>query len=395
MTGRRLRVLLLTPYSPLNEHDHAAQDIARSLVTSLAAEVDLHVYAVDGSVEGPVELAPGVAVTMHAASPPTPVRPWRRLAPYPFRLRLTWQRGHTRDVIRLIDQIAPDVLHSEYLQPAEAMLRGSAVRRTATLHDITERVVREEARREPSVIRSWYHRWEHLTVARVERRLTARVDHAFVFSDRDRTIIASRGVPTTRVNLGVSVGEARWQGEHSRTLLFAGAMWRTPNVLAASFLADEVMPLVWSEAPDVRLRIVGSEPTAQVVALGTQHERVDVIGRVEDLDAEYTSAYLNLAPSMVEAGVLLKSLRSFALGCPALLNSHSAAPIDGLSGGVQAVVADTAPHMAREILALLSDPARAAALGTAARSLVRERYSWPAYVAEHVDVWTRLARPPA
>lgn len=383
-----MRVLLLTPYSPLLEHDHAAADIAAPMVEALGAVTELHVVAADGQAAGERAIGDSRA-HFHAAPDRTVTAALRRLAPYPYRLRLTWTPSHTTLVERVVRELRPDVVHMEYLQPAEAALsiRGPLI--SATWHDVTHRVAAVEAERECRAARAAYLRWEALLLRRTERRLARRADTSFVFSERDRREVELLGGTATIVNMGLEdPTTTMWEPDVASDLVFAGALWRGPNILTARFLADEVMPLVWNEEPSVRLRIVGARPAPEVTRLAAD-PRVEVHADVPSLDPYLATAALNLAPSVVDAGILLKALRAMSIGAPVLLNSQSATPIDGLVAGTHAVVADSPASIAAEVIGLLRDRRRAAAMGSAGRELVLSRYSWRRYAESLVTQWAR------
>lgn len=387
---RRLRVLLVTPFSPVRSHDHAAGDISLPFCSALADRVDLHVFAAD-HVESVVECEQGSnSFKVHGSISVARPQLWRRLAPYPYRLRLAWDRDHTRRVRELVDELAPDILHVEYIQPAELLL-GPKMRvpLTVTFHDVTHRVVAAEVGREARVTRRAYLRWEYVLMRRLERRATTRAAQTFCFSERDALVLRGLGGFATRVSLGINESAYTWRSSGQRTILFAGALWRHPNQMSAEFLAREVLPLVRQRHPDVQLKIVGARPAAAVVALG-ELPGVTVVANVPDLDREFSLAAMTLAPSMVEAGVLLKSLRPMAMGAPVVLNDHSAAPIRGLVPGQHALVANSAEATAEAIIALLENEALARSLGQNGSTLVRSNFSWSACADQYVRAWNEV-----
>lgn len=277
-------------------------------------------------------------------------------------------------------------MHVEYLQPAEAALTVKGPLISTTWHDVTHRVASVEAENEPGAARAAYVRWEAMLLRRVERRLALRADTSFVFSGRDRSEVEALGGEATVVNMGLPGTQVAWDPEAARDLVFAGALWRRPNVLTARFLVDEVMPHVWQEEPTAKLRIVGARPGPEVMVLSAD-PRVEVHADVSDLDQYLASAAVNLAPTVVEAGVLLKALRAMAIGAPVLLNSRSAEPIDGLVAGTHALVADDPKAIASDVVRLLRDTRRAASIGQAGRELMLSRYSWASYADTLVARW--------
>lgn len=111
-------------------------------------------------------------------------------------------------------------------------------------------------------------------------------------------------------------------GDLSQTLasrqdiLFVAGFAHPPNVDAACWLVREILPRVWSQHPDVRLHLVGSNPAPEVSALAD--ERVLVTGYVSDaaLDAYYARCRVATAPLRFGGGMKGKVLEAMRHGLP-------------------------------------------------------------------------------
>jgi O-antigen biosynthesis protein len=127
-----------------------------------------------------------------------------------------------------------------------------------------------------------------------------------------------------------------------------------PNADAARFAAEEVMPLVRQQLPDVRLRVVGADPTVGVLALASEH--VDVVGYVADADVELRAARVLLAPVRFGAGVKIRLVEAVAAGLPFVTTECGAEglSIEGLAGDL---VADDPSDLAQLVVRLYADEA--------------------------------------
>jgi autotransporter passenger strand-loop-strand repeat protein len=103
---------------------------------------------------------------------------------------------------------------------------------------------------------------------------------------------------------------------------FIGGFAHTPNADAARWLVQEIMPLVWREAPEVQCLIVGSGMTAELRRELT-HPRVTVLGRVDHLGDVFERVRLTVAPLRFGAGLKDKVLRSMAAGLPCVGTSEA------------------------------------------------------------------------
>lgn len=138
-------------------------------------------------------------------------------------------------------------------------------------------------------------------------------------------------------------------------LLFVAGFAHPPNVDAARWLVQEIMPLVWARHPDVRLSLVGSNPTAEVVALAG--ERVEVTGFVSDAELlrRYGAARVAVVPLRFGAGVKNKVVEALQQGVPLVTTTVGTQGLPGIDG--VCAVADAAGALAGAIGDLLDDDA--------------------------------------
>ncbi|MEN4448216.1 glycosyltransferase [Mycobacterium sp. SM3041] len=233
-----------------------------------------------------------------------------------------------------------------------------------------------------------YH--ELTKTRRIVNALTTEIDSIVVFSETDMHKVQNARGTVNIIPPGLDAPTTTWSRGHSHLAVFGGAMWRLENEATAIYLAQQVMPLVRKSVPDAELRIFGARPSQAVRALGRQ-PGITITGEVADYDAEFRHAQVALAPSMVEAGILIKSLRAMAMGCPVVLNRASARPLTGLQPGTQALVGDSPSEIAEHIVGLMLDGARAQRIGNSARSFVSANYGWDRSATAYLAAFEKLA----
>ncbi|MBB6252923.1 glycosyltransferase [Nitrospirillum iridis] len=193
-----------------------------------------------------------------------------------------------------------------------------------------------------------------------EKTIWTQVDCA-LYPSIDEVHLANEQLPTSTVRLVApyivdAVDSGARPGFADRSgLLFVAGFAHTPNVDAALWLVNEIMPQVWASAPDLTLSLVGSHPTASVQALAS--DRVTVTGWVstEELLRHYAQARVAVVPLRVGAGIKSKVVEALQHGLPLVTTSVGAQGLHGL--GDVCTVADDAADIARAILALASDQA--------------------------------------
>ncbi len=132
---------------------------------------------------------------------------------------------------------------------------------------------------------------------------------------------------------------------------FIGNFAHTPNVDAAHYLVEEVMPLVWRHDPGIECLLVGSQMPDAVMNLARPGVRP--VGHVPDLSTILDRVRLSVAPLRYGAGVKGKVLASFAAGIPCVMSPIAAEGID-LPATLGCFVGATPAELAERIVLLHS-----------------------------------------
>lgn len=257
------------------------------------------------------------------------------------------------------------------LDDARALTRARVHYYTHDVHHV--RLERESVVRGDAALRT-----EAVRMRALEMQVFRSVDTVLAPSDDEVAIVRALAPATPAVRIppyqfetDAIVSRDRRHFEGLENLLFVGGFPHTPNVDAAVFLIEEVMPLVWRER-DVAVTLVGYRPPAEVRALAGP--RVEVTGQVPRLEPYFARARLLVAPLRFGAGVKGKTVMAMSQGVPVVGTTIAFEGIEGI-GPETAVGAESAEEFARAILDLLGDPARCARLSGAAAGLIRARYS--------------------
>jgi GT2 family glycosyltransferase len=122
-----------------------------------------------------------------------------------------------------------------------------------------------------------------------------------------------------------------------------------PNEDAAVRLVDDVMPMLWEALPDLRVEVVGANPTARVREL--HGPRVDVVGFVPHPYERLSRARVHVHPLRLGAGIKLKLIDTMAAGLPFVTTPTGAEGL-GLGDLEDVLVADGHRELARLALEL-------------------------------------------
>ncbi|HWC49241.1 MAG TPA: glycosyltransferase family 4 protein [Solirubrobacterales bacterium] len=224
-----------------------------------------------------------------------------------------------------------------------------------------------------------WRRW-----AGFQRRAWNRFDLVEVFSRRDAETLAELAPevgPRVRVDpFGLELPPAADPGrEVEGTALFVGHFAHSPNRDAAHWLAGEIMPAVRAQYPAARLRIIGSEAPAEIMALAGPE--VEVIADAPSVLPHLEEAAVVLAPVRTGGGMRMKVLQAMATGKAVVTTPRGREGYDCFDEEPPLAIASGEEEIAATTAALLADSERRHALGRQARGFA-ERHLGP-------DPWAR------
>lgn len=162
--------------------------------------------------------------------------------------------------------------------------------------------------------------------------------------------------------------------EDNDLIVFEGSMFFDQNVIGAIFFCEKILPLIKKERPDVRLALVGRDPTPEVLALA-KDSAVEVTGSVEDIRPYLAKAAVFVCPLQSGGGIKNKILQAWAMGKACVATSFSTGGL-GVIEGENILVRDKPQAFADAVLNLMDNPERRKQLGNSGRARVLQNYSW-------------------
>ena len=225
--------------------------------------------------------------------------------------------------------------------------------------------------------RSGSSSWRVAAAARFEREVLRAFDGAVTLSEIDartlRSLLPLHSIATVPSGTDiVDVPEFVETGA-APVIAFVGYFKHAPNVDAAQWLANDIMPLVRQHIPNALLRLVGRNAPAAVAEL-ERPGMVEVPGYVEDMVAELSRATVVALPLRTGGGLRGKLLEAWAAGRPVVATPIACEGLDP-EGGVHCLIAVETQQFADSLVAALKDPVLRLHLGASGRLLARQRYS--------------------
>jgi polysaccharide biosynthesis protein PslH len=190
-----------------------------------------------------------------------------------------------------------------------------------------------------------------------------------------RFIHDAAGVPTRVIPNGADVDEIPFVPPSRRegnVILFVGAFFWPPNILAARFLVKEVFPKVRDRHREARLILCGRDPGIEVSLL--RRDGVEITGTVPSVVPYLNQATVYANCLFEGSGSSLKVLEALASGVP-LVSTSVGARGHHLEPGHHYLQAENADEFANAIAAVLENRSRYDDQAIAGRALA-ESLSW-------------------
>ncbi len=189
------------------------------------------------------------------------------------------------------------------------------------------------------------------SIKKQELRAVHRADGAIAVSEFDRGKLLEK-VPNAQIHVVSLIHEAHPQEtpfSDRNGILFIGGFQHGPNTDAVLWFLTDIFPIVRSWIPDLRFHIIGTNPPDEIRDRACDH--IIVEGFVEDVEEQFASRRLSIAPLRYGSGVKGKINQSMAYGLPCVATPAAAEGMD-LKWGSEIMVAETAHEFAEAVAKL-------------------------------------------
>jgi GT2 family glycosyltransferase len=261
------------------------------------------------------------------------------------------------------------------LAPLMTVLRRQCPRATLVFDTVDLHFLREE--RMAAVSDTDSARRSARKTREAELAMIERTDATLVVSPVEKQLL-DKLLPDADVRVLSNIhrvhGRKRGWAER-RDLMFVGGFQHPPNLDAAEWLIDEIMPRVRRDIPDARLHIIGSRMPESLRE--RRCEGVVMHGYVEDLGPYLEGCRLSVAPLRYGAGVKGKVNQAMAWGLPVVATACAAEGMY-LADGEDVLVADTTEAFAAAIVRAYNDEALWTKLSDGGLANVEQHFSYDA-----------------
>lgn len=217
----------------------------------------------------------------------------------------------------------------------------------------------------------------YLRLKRYELRVLKNINRAVVCSKTDRDILSSM-LPGLCVSVIPNAVDTEYfipgpAACRKPLVLFTGTLWYEPNADAVKVLAEEILPKLKLDFPEIKMFIVGNEQGVDL----SEYKKKDIVftGEVEDVRHYFNQASIFLAPIRIGSGTRLKILAAMSMGIPVVSTRIGCEGLT-VTDEENIFLAETPEEFRFAVLRLLSEPDFYRKIVLGGRKLVEDHYSF-------------------
>lgn len=192
---------------------------------------------------------------------------------------------------------------------------------------------------------------------KIETKIFNAVDMILPFSTYEAPfiseIVPDKIVRTLPVFFYDTIPQIDLDFNNRHDILFVAFFGHPPNVDAALWFCNEVFPKIRKQIPNIRLNIVGSNPSDEIKSLASNDIKVTGYVSDEKLEEYYMQSKIAISPLRFGAGVKGKLLESLYYQIPTVITSIAAEGVPEITKF--AMIADDVESFANKIYELYTD----------------------------------------
>lgn len=377
-----MRILFLTPRLPYPPNrgdrlrafhfiEHLSQEHELTLVSFIADESEREYLA---SLKAYCQDVHVIQMSLRLSATTAGFNVWRREP-----LQVLYYRS--KAMHRLVDELTAttsfDAAYVHLFRMAPFMVDHPELYRIVDLTDVISQEIDLSLPYRGFLSRLVYQ-MEKPRIARYERWVARTFEEAWLISRADQQLLVPHcpGANIQVVSNGVDLDQFHPTGQtpQPNSLIFVGHLRVFHNIDAATYLVQDILPLVQQQVPDCTLQLVGADPDPIVVQFG-RDPAIAVTGYVPDLNEHLNRCTVFVAPLRFAAGIQNKVLEAMASGRPVVTTSLINQGL-GAWPDHDILIADDAKAMAEQIVSLLRDEGLRERIGRRGRQFVERNFTW-------------------
>jgi glycosyltransferase involved in cell wall biosynthesis len=320
----------------------------------------------------------------------------RMFSRYPIAVLNDYSKEIEQAIFRLLGKERFDLLICDFLQPSYNLRKVKGFPMLLFQHNVELVIPRRhfEVATNPILKCFWWLQWRKME--RYEREMCRRFDGTIAVSETDKALLegklGARNVFSVPTGVDCDYFSPSQEIQEKNSLVFTGSMDWLPNEDAILFFARDILPLIKKDVPDVRLTVVGRNPSRGLLHETKKYPEIEIVGWVNDVRPYIARHSVYIIPLRIGGGTRIKAYEAMAMG-KAIVSTRIG--VEGLpvQDGRNVILADAAEEFAQATVRLLQDSEVRNRLERNARAFVQTDVSWQRVSHVFADICRKIADP--
>ena len=290
----------------------------------------------------------------------------------PFQTAIFTEFRAKKRVNHIINKIEPDHIYCQLTRAAE-YVKDRKERKTIDYMDAFSKGMERRALKS-NIFTKWLYKWESSKQKNYEKSIFDAFNTHTIISEEDKKHINHQLRDQIHiVPNGVDFNHFSPKNTKPKyDLVFVGNMGYEPNIDAAVFLCQDILPKIHKKIPNTKILIAGAQPTVKITNLKSDH--IEVSGWIDDIRKAYSESIIFIAPMRIGTGLQNKLLEAMAMekACVTtpLANNALQAPKSSI------LVGKTSKELAQNCIHLIENESIRNKYAKEGRKFVKKTYKW-------------------
>jgi polysaccharide biosynthesis protein PslH len=298
-----------------------------------------------------------------------------KLFSYPLEIGYYFNKKFNKIVDNVLEKKNIDLAFAFFMRTAE-YLKNRSVKKILIAEDCRTLYQKRSFETSRNIVQKPVRYWEYRRLRNYEPEIVGFFDRITLVSDEDLKAMykANPNVEYSLLSNGTDVDYFIPDEKKKREgIIFAGKLDVWANQLMIKKIIEEIMPLIWAQIPDIKLKIVGANPPKSISSLHS--DNVSVVPDVPDMLPYLQTSQLFLHPHNGGSGIQNKLLEAMSSGCPVVTTPTGNQGIDA-KHEFEVMIGRSNAELASHALRILRDDDFANKLAIKARQLIVKTHSW-------------------
>ncbi len=314
----------------------------------------------------------------------------------PFTIAKFYSSRMKQKIREVLNNNRVELIHCSHLHMAQYVENVKDIPKILDEHNVEFFLIKRYLKEQKNLVKKMFVFFlQYLKLAGYESNIARKFDHCFVVSEIDKKNLESIAPRASLIVISNGVDVDRYKPQEAdvqpNSLVFTAVMDWFPNEDAILYFYDKIWSLIKKEIEDVRLCVVGRNPSNKIVSLSKQEGNITVTGYVEDVRLYIAKSSVYIVPLRIGGGSRLKILEAMAMGKTVISTSIGCEGLN-VADNENILIADSPEDFAVKTKMSLKDGGLRKKIENNARRLVTDQYSWDIICKKVNGVYKEIAK---